>query len=381
MLRKLKISNYRSIGAGVSLDLEPLTVLVGPNGAGKSNIVDALQFLADCMHLGLDGAVTKRSGIAAVRRWSSGRPFNVEIGVSLSLEGYQADFELALAGSSAADYEVRSEVAQVVELESGERHGYSVERGEWTEAPKGLNPKMSSTALVLTLIAGDERFAPLATALGSMAAYDIFPDALRQPHPYDPAKPMDRRGDNWVSILRDQDKETWRPELVSVLHQLTGDIDDVEIRPVGGFLTARFRHGQASADAKKRRSKWFDANQESNGTLRVAGIVTALLQDPPPSVIAIEEPELTVHPGALGLIYDFVQQATDRSQVIVTTHSPELLDLVPPEVVRAVERGSGATTVEPISASQQKAVRAGLMTLGEVLVTEGVQQELPLDES
>ncbi len=376
MLRRLRISNYRSIAAGVALDLEPLTVLVGPNGAGKSNLVDALQFLADCMHLGLDGAVTKRSGIAAVRRWSSGRPFNVELGADLSLQGHQAHFSFTLAGSSAADYQVKSERA---ELMSGtERSAYAVENGQWREAPPGISPKLSDTALALTLVAGDERFAPLASALGNMAAYDIFPDALRRPHPYDPRKPMERLGDNWVSILRDQPKESWHPELVSVLHQLTGDIDDADVRPVGGFLTARFRHGKPSDSNEKKRTKWFDAGQESNGTLRVAGIVTALLQEPAPSLIAIEEPELTVHPGALGLIYDFVKQATERSQVIVTTHSPEFLDLVSPECVRAVQRNASGTTVRRISAAQQSSVKRGLMTLGEVLTSEGLQQELPV---
>lgn len=95
-------------------------------------------------------------------------------------------------------------------------------------------------------------------------------------------------------------------------------------------------------------------------------------------LVGIEEPELTVHPGAIGLVYDFLVQASKQSQVIVTTHSPELLDLVDVSSVRVVSRSSErGTTVAPLAASQRTAVRQGLLSLGEVLRTEGFQQDLP----
>ena len=122
--------------------------------------------------------------------------------------------------------------------------------------------------------------------------------------------------------------------------------------------------------------KWFEAYQESDGTLRVAGIITALLQEPPVPVIAIEEPELTVHPGAIPLVADFLIQASRRSQVLVTTHSPELLDCVDASAVRVVSRSpERGTMVSPMSATQGEAVRRGLLSLGEVLRLEGFQTE------
>lgn len=122
---------------------------------------------------------------------------------------------------------------------------------------------------------------------------------------------------------------------------------------------------------------WLDASQESDGTLRVAGIITALLQEPPVPVIGIEEPELTVHPGAIPLLFDFLKQASRRSQVLVTTHSPELLDHLEVDNVRVVLRGPEGTGVARISAEQREAVRNRLLSLGDVLRTEGLQPELP----
>ena len=77
-----------------------------------------------------------------------------------------------------------------------------------------------------------------------------------------------------------------------------GDIEDVEVNSVGGYLSPRFRHSKPP-DVASRKLKWFDAAQESDGTLRLTGILTALLQEPTPGLLGIEEPELTVHPGAL----------------------------------------------------------------------------------
>lgn len=68
--------------------------------------------------------------------------------------------------------------------------------------------------------------------------------------------------------------------------------------------------------------------------------------------------------------------ASRRSQVIVTTHSPELLDLVQPNDVRVVCRSEeGVTSVAPMAASQRHVVKQGLMTLGDVMRTEGFLQE------
>lgn len=373
MLTMLEISNYRSLGADVRLNLGELTVLVGPNGAGKSNITDAFQFLADCMHLGLEGAITKRGGMASVGRFSAGRPFNVRVSAHVRGDGFIGRYTFSVENESKGEYRVVAEEAEVVETASGRRYGFLIQDGSWQAGPSELRPKVGGRSLALPLVAADERFAGLADELRSMAVYDIFPGDLREPQKYDPTKPMHKRGTNWTSILCDQPDDSWKPDMVTVLHKLTGDIEDMKIESLGGFLVARFRH---TSDSK--REKWFDSSQESNGTLRVAGILTALLQQPTPSPVAIEEPELTVHPGALEVVLDYVRQAASGGQVVLTTHSPELLDKLDVATVRVVEKRAGETQIQPLAEGQREAVRRGLLSLGEVLRTEGLQQEIPL---
>ena len=72
MITRLKVANYRSIGDPIDLELGRLIALVGTNSSGKSNIVDALRFLADCLHLGLESAGKKREGAGNLLHRRSG---------------------------------------------------------------------------------------------------------------------------------------------------------------------------------------------------------------------------------------------------------------------------------------------------------------------
>ncbi|MBZ5714654.1 AAA family ATPase [Nannocystis pusilla] len=379
-IQRFVVSNFRSLGKDVSVNLGALTVLVGPNGSGKSNVVDALHFIRDCMVMGLGGAINDRNGIETCRRWNrshGGHPYNVSFRLELLLPGGPASYEFELTGSTVAEYRIKSERAVI---RGGDELTLHVSDGKLLKAPDGLAPAVDDQNLTLPLVGGDLRFRPLFQALRSIAVYSIYPNTLRRPQQYSAVKPMAKHGENWVSILKDQVEETWKPDLIAALNKLTGDIADIDIVRAAGYLVVRFR--RRIEKKKSSAEKWFDANQESDGTLRVAGIITALLQDPAVPVIAIEEPELTVHPGAIPLVADFLQQASHRSQVIVTTHSPELLDCVDASTIRVVSRSpERGTAVSPMAASQRDVVRRGLLSLGEVLRLEGFQTELPLAAS
>lgn len=372
MIKSITVSNFRSLGESVTLELGDFTVLVGANGSGKSNVVGALRFVADAMTIGLKGAITHWQGIGAVRRWSGGHPFNLSIALNVRLPLGPAGYSFELTGDRADEYRVKQEEAALV-LPGGEGVQFRVEAGEWVQGPAGLQPPLDPQSLALQLIGGDIRFQPLVHLLQRLAVYSIFPDTLRAPQKYDARKPMDRHGSNWSSVLKDQPKESWKPELITALNRLTGDVEDIRVRQAAGYLVTEFRHISPTT-----KQKWFTTAQESDGTLRFAGIVTALLQEPPLPLLGVEEPELTVHPGAIPLLYDHLRQASKSSQVIVTTHSPDLLDLVKASEVRVVVRQGGVTSVGVMDEDQRELVRDGLMSLGEVLRTEDLRPQLPL---
>lgn len=136
-----------------------------------------------------------------------------------------------------------------------------------------------------------------------------------------------------------------------------------------GYYTAEFEHRLENAN------RWFSAGQESDGTLRLAGILTALLQRPVPPLVGIEEPELTINPGLLPLLYDYIRATSESCQVVLTTHSPDLLDLLDINQVRVVERLGGATVVGTVSKHQRSLIRQALLSPGGLMRAGGLKPE------
>lgn len=376
MITKLTISNYRSLGPGVELSPGALSVLIGPNGSGKSNVLDVLSFVRDAVLTGLPAAITHRGGIDSVRRRSSGRPFDVQIGFDLKLKGGPASYSFVITGDRLEEYRVKSEKA-IVHGPTGPVH--FVRDGESWSDTEGLTPRMDDQSLALTALGGTVPYKPLVDFLSSMAVYSVFPDTLRVPQKFDPARPMKEHGDNWVSILRELVKsEDDKKDLIAGLHKLTGDIEDVKVTPAASHLIAEFKQNGKAQKVKS----WFDAAGQSDGTLRVAGLLTALLQTPHLPVIGVEEPELTVHPGVLPMLVDYLRQASEVSQILVTTHSPIVLDVVDVErePVFVVSRVGGKTDVKQVTDSQLAPVRESLLRLGELFVSGDLQLSLFADE-
>jgi len=377
MIRELTISNFRSLGPDIHIRPGALSIFIGPNGSGKSNVLDALSFVRDAVIQGLPAAITHRGGIDGVRRRSHGRPFDVHVELDIRLDVGQALYAFVITGDRLGEYRIKSETAKV--NNQGEMYHFKRNGTSW-KGPEGIAPRMDEQSLALTALGGTEQFKPLADFLSGITVYSVFPDALRVPQRFDPVFPMRSHGENWVSILRElvQDNEA-KDDLIAGLKKLTGDIEDVRVTSAAGHLIAQFKQ-QVSA---KKGKKWFDAAQQSDGTLRVAGLITALLQQPSLPVIGIEEPELTVHPGALPMLYDYLQQASEVSQVIITTHSPVILDVVDcdKDVILVVNRVDGKTNVKRVTQAQMEPVRKSLLRLGELFTTGDLQLSLFADNT
>lgn len=362
----LEASNYRSIGKDVRVHFCDLTALVGPNGAGKSNVLDVARFLREALTLGLEPAISRRLGIARLRRSSPTTPYSVKVSVGVADStgaewGYYIQIDGARHGTYVLNYEeLWHRPAGAPEL----REILHVSKGNVTLAPEGLAPRGSAEELVLPSVAGHPMVKPLIDFLRNIRIHSIFPRDLAAPQAVGTRPPLDDTGTNWCAALKALPPQA-TAELELALARITDEITGVRVDATGGYYVAEFRH---EIDGSVR---WFNAAQESDGTLRLAGILTGLLQDPPPPLIAIEEPELTINPGLLPLIFDYLEAASDRTQVVITTHSPELLDMLDVDALRVVRRAEGATQVMMVSPEQRILVRDALASPGEILRTGG----------
>jgi len=147
-------------------------------------------------------------------------------------------------------------------------------------------------------------------------------------------------------------------------------VQKVDAKPIGSKETLEFRQQMAGSKHPWR----FLAANMSDGTLRAVGVLVALFQSSNGQglkvpLVGIEEPEVALHPAAAGVLLDALVDASRNTQVVVTSHSPELLDdnRIASESILAVLADEGITKVGPLNEVGKSALRDRLYTPGELL--------------
>jgi len=175
-------------------------------------------------------------------------------------------------------------------------------------------------------------------------------------------------GSNAAAVLKrlaEESKGNERYErLCRLLSKVVHGLQGVEYHPVGQKETLQFKQ-----DVGLKHPWRFDALNMSDGTLRSLGLLLAVYQVGKASVVAVEEPEATVHPAVMELIVEVLLDAAQDRQVLVTTHSPDILDHkgIQDEQIRAVTTDQHWTLICPLSQASRDAVREHLYTPGELL--------------
>jgi AAA15 family ATPase/GTPase len=215
--------------------------------------------------------------------------------------------------------------------------------------------------------------------LRTVLIYSLNPSQLRSPQKLSQETPFNENGENLSAVLRElhRDKQVVN-EIQRIISRLIPDITDFSISTTGSYLVTYLHYKNAAGKIRK-----SDLGQESDGTLRVLGILAALYQRPERilhrddmhQLLIIEEPEVHIHPGMLAVLADSFREASLHHQILLTTHSPDLLDFLPPESFLVVEKVNGETTVGPLATNQLEVVQKRLFTSGELLRMEGLHRQ------
>ncbi len=375
-LTEIQIRNYKNIAAAV-IDLQSLTVLVGPNGAGKSNFVDALSFVADSLVHSIQLAFANRGGIAAVRRKSGGHPYHIGLRFGLTWDdGGWARYAFDIAARPREAFSVARERC-VVQPFMQPRQEFEVENGQFTRQVPGIRARIEPDRLALTVVSAAEEFRPVYDFLAGIQRYTLRPERLRALQDPDPGEGavLLPDGSNAAAVLRrikeygEQNGQVYE-RICRLLGQIVPGTTAVEAKSVGRKETLEFRQNVGQ------KHDWrFDALNMSDGTLRALGILLAVYQPRPASLIAIEEPESTIHPAAAEILMDILLDGVERSQVLITTHSPDILDnkKLRDEQIIAVESTEGVAQITPLTETTRDLIRQHLYTPGELLRQDEIQ--------
>jgi predicted ATPase len=374
LITRVVLKNYKSI-ASCSVELRSLIFLVGPNGSGKSNFLDALRLVSESLNSSLDHGLRQRGGINEVRRRSSGHPTHFGIRLEFALpDATFGHYAFRVGAKPKGGFEVQREECHVFAQGALQQDKfYVVNSGRLEDSnPKPL-PPAADDRLFLVAASSLPEFRPLFESLTRMGFYNLNPDAIRDLQPPDTGEVLLRDGSNLASVLNliSVESPPAKARLVELLSRVVPGVVDVSAKHIGKKETLEFRQKVGEGEAPWR----FLAENMSDGTLRALGVLTALLQSSNSGtrkkvpLVGIEEPELALHPGAAGVLRDGLATAARNTQVVVTSHSPDLLDdkSISDENILAVSNRNGETLIGRADAAGRSAIRDNLFTAGELL--------------
>ncbi len=316
-LEKVHIKNYRSL-RNVIFPLKPLTVFVGPNASGKSNVLAALYLFKEMMtREELPTVETIQNSL-----WA-GKASHIDFRLYTKMGNFDTEYQLGFKAEINNPFIAENLLVNSVKI-------ISILNGQGTIQDEDEKNKTTYKSNKLALkSAGDYGNKPVTNALTkfirSWEFYDFHPDFIRNhlttfsPMTKDVREPLqlDSYGFRLGEVLSHWHINT--PENFRIVSESLAACTNTSIdhRSVNGENQLCLLGGYKNP---------ISVENASDGTLRLLAYHTLLNQSELPPLIAIEEPERNLHPGALKEIACVLERLAERTQVIITTHSSQLLD-------------------------------------------------------
>jgi predicted ATPase len=371
MLSKLRVQHYKSL-FDTEVDLEPLTVFIGPNGSGKSNICEALAILSDFLqkliNIGHNVGNIKDFFEQSLQVVSKNQP-SIE---SKFWHGKSDYLSFDVSSLPKTENKISEKSENLLELSV--YFDYPQQNVSIRIPKKILDYRTDqyTPGLRQLLLSNKYPDSSIANALRKVSIYDFAPINLSSNTPSTGS--MERTGQGIAYAL------------VDILHANRKSFDELEERltrlvpNIQRIALPRANNQTFLLELIDRYSEHhIPASDISDGTLRILAFLTALYQEDTPSIICFEEIENGVHPWLLHKMMELLKTVSTEGitgkpvQVLITTHSPVLLNYVEPHQVRAVELDNeGKTQVHSLptdSVRFQKALEAYDGALGELWFT------------
>ena len=367
-IRRVTLRNYKSI-ASCKIDLPRLAFLIDPNGSGKSNFLDSFRFVADSLKTSLDHALRDRGTIKEVRRRSGGHPNHFSIRLDFSLpDTTTGHLSFRIGARKDGGFEVQNEECRLLTGDMKE-HFYHVRCGQVEKSSLPLLPAALPDRLFLVAASGLAEFRPAFDALSRIEVYNLNPNEIKIMQKPDAGELLRREGSNIASVFQNLDAEH-QQRINQYLARIVKGLSEAQTKILGSQETIEFRQA-----VKGQKHPWtFLASSMSDGTLRAFGVLVAIFQNLKatglsPKLIGLEEPEMALHPAASAVLLAALRQASHDSQILVTSHSPDLLDNedISPESIFAVDNIDGVTRIAGIDPAGKQLLRDKLFTPGELL--------------
>lgn len=358
----LYLENWRNF-TRVEVDLQKRVFLIGSNASGKSNLLDVFRFLHEIVSVGggFQEAVRNRGGVSILRSLAARRYSDIDVRVRVGSDENAAEWEYELR--FAQDKQRRPTIKSERVFHAGK---VILDRPD--EHDEGDPLRLTQTYLEQVNVNKD--FRAIADFFGTVQYLHIVPQLIREPD-RSVGKTDDPFGGDFLEQLARTPEKTRAARLRRIRRALAvavPQLQDLELRRDNRgtpHLRGKYEHWRPQG-------AWQNEDHFSDGTLRLLGLLWAILDGSGP--LLLEEPELSLHPAVIRYIptvFARIQRGGRGRQIILSTHSADLLhdEGIGLDEVLLLQPGSEGTTVHPGSDFQDiKALLDGGLSLAEALI-------------
>ncbi|MFN0055416.1 MAG: AAA family ATPase [Planctomycetales bacterium] len=365
LINELTLRGILSFGPDAPpLEMRRLNLLIGPNGSGKSNLIEAIGLLRSTPTKLT--APMRGTGSSTVGEWlwkgSEERTAEIEVVVENPSGSLPLRHSLKFTEKSSR-FELLDELVENAEPypgHSGPYFYYRFQGGRPVLNAKGevrrelRREDVAPDESILSQRKDPDQYPELAHLSESYTGIRLYREwsfgrtsVFRSPQ--DASLPGDRLEEDFSNLgmflnhLRRKPKA--KKAILEQLHDLYEGLDDFDVRVQGGTVEVFLTEGNFV----------IPASRLSDGTLRYLCLLAILCDPDPPPLICIEEPELGLHPDMLPKIADLLIAASERTQLIVTTHSDMLVDAMTdqPDSVVVLEKHDGQTQAKRLESNAE----------------------------
>jgi Predicted ATPase len=344
-IESIKVENYRALKKIELKDLTPLTVLLGPNGSGKSTIFDVFSFLSECFQSNLRQAWDRRGRAKELKTRGQTGPISFELKYreqpGMPVITYRLAIDEGPKGPEVVEEWLQWRRGQkgkpfrFLEFSRGKGRAASGETPDEDNQREEVNLRSPDLIAVNTLgqLSDHPRIAALREFITDWYVSYLSIDQTRHQPEAGPQERLSKSGENLANVvqyLKEQHPERLE-QIFKVLRQRIPRLEQVEAEPMpDGRLLLQIKDAPFEQPVLSRYA--------SDGTMKMLAYLAVLYDPEPPRFIGIEEPENFLHPRLLPELAEECRNAAASSQLLITSHSPFLLNAMRPEEVRVLYR-------------------------------------------
>lgn len=382
MINRLRIRNFKSF-RDLDLRLTDVNVLVGPNMSGKSNLLDAFRFLIQLLNPGpgaaLQNAINERNGFGEIVWKGANEPtmsFELEGNATFAGKSFPFTYEIEITGNQLGFGSAQREQLHIVGsngpcdlIFTDQNNVRILKRANGQEISRLQDPNYIGLQWALP----DWEASAVRAVIATARFYNLVPPLMRKPNPSTAAEFLTDYGDNlssWLMTLQTRHQEAFH-RIRSVAQDVLPNLLDIFTFPTQQstvYLASREKHLLRATPLA----------QMSDGELTFLAWVSLILSPPElgAGLYCIEEPENHLHPRLIDVIFELLRQvrselataSMDRAQLIITTHSPYVIDKCGMDELVVVHKKDGESKcIRPSDQSElRELLKDKSITLGDL---------------